>query len=179
MSEGEEKILSKKKKKRDLIKFSLSLSKILDIFVPTTGYQLQFSLWQSALHYLPLLLRTCFKFELESFNFPIRLISLYLPALQYLFCNSAVLASRYVASAAAAARSVAVTNTIRIFEIRLGLPIELVHANFMVENWNGSQKLQAMARWNSAFDSEFEHRGSEFDSEYNISQNSDNWLIVI
>ena len=48
------------------------------------------------------------------------------PYLRYLFCNSAVAASRYVAWVAAAARSVAVTNTTRIFDIRLGLSLGLV-----------------------------------------------------
>ena len=52
-------------------------------------------------------------------HFPRRRMDVYLPSLLYLFCNSAVAASRYVAWVAAAARSVPVTNTTRIFEIRL------------------------------------------------------------
>ena len=81
---------------------------------------------------------SCFKFELESFHFPRRLIGLYLPSLQTLFCNSAVAVSRCVASAAAAARSVAVTNTTRIFEILLGLSLAPVQGR--KPGWNGSQK---------------------------------------
>ena len=80
-----------------------------------------------------------------------------------MFCNSAVAASRYVAWVAATARSVAVTNTNRIFEIRLGLSFGPVTGTV-------HKKLQAMARWNSAFDSEFDHKGC-------ISSNSDNGLI--
>ena len=45
------------------------------------------------------------------FHFPRRRMDVYPPYLRYLFCNSAVAASRYVAwVVAAAARSVAVTN---------------------------------------------------------------------
>ena len=70
-----------------------------------------------------------------------RQIGIYLPSsyLWYLFCNSAVAASRYLVSAAATARSVAVTNTIRFFEIRFGLPLGQVQGR-KLERFTKSSK---------------------------------------
>ena len=90
---------------------------------------------------------SCFKFELESFHFPRRRIGVYFPSVRYLFCNSAVAVSRYVVWVAAAARSVAGTNTTRTFEIRIGLSLEQVQGRKLERFTKSSKQWQARQGW--------------------------------
>ena len=75
-------------------------------------------------------------------HFPRRRMDVYLPYLLYLFCNSAVAAFRYVAWVAAAARSVAVTNTTRIFQWRLGLSLGPVQGRKLEQFTKSSKQWQ-------------------------------------